>query len=90
MLSLINKLFNPACSDQNNHANGQELLQKNHTAASSSSAHTIEWQPLDVTKLNITTNRVREIEASMVKDARNEFAAVMKELNSSQHARKTE
>lgn len=82
MLGQLAKLFKIA--RRKNNSNGQEPLQMNHSA----SKNTIEWQPLDVSKLNITTNRVRQIEARMVKDARDEFAAVMKEFNSSQSARK--
>ena len=82
MLGQITKLFKSA--RKNNHQpTGHELLQENHTANQN-----LDWQPLDVSKLNITTDKVRQIESSMVKNARDEFAAVMKEFNSSQSARK--
>ncbi|HKJ27106.1 MAG TPA: hypothetical protein VJ965_05685 [Anaerolineales bacterium] len=86
MLGLITKLFKSARSKNN----GPEHYKTNDTANPTSTAYSTEWQPLDVTKLNITTNRVREIEASMVKDARSEFANVMQQLKSSQHARNSE
>lgn len=44
----------------------------------------IDWQPLDVSKLNVTSQRLRQIEASMAEKARAEFAAVTRELNSNQ------
>jgi len=44
----------------------------------------IDWQPLDASKLNITSQRLRQIEASMAEKARAEFAAVTKEFNSNQ------
>lgn len=86
MFSQIAKLFKPARNNNRNTAAGQAPSKPKYTAHSKQ----IEWQPLDVNKLTITSNRVREIEASMVKDARSEFAAVMNELKSSQRARKSE
>jgi len=44
----------------------------------------IDWQPLDASKLNITSQRLRQIEASMAEKAKAEFAAVTKEFNSHQ------
>ena len=83
MLGQITKLIKLA--RKNNHQpTGHELLQENHTA----SRQNLDWQPLDASKLNITADKVRQIEASMVKNARDEFAAVMKEFNSSQSVRK--
>ena len=87
MLGQIAKLFKSARKDNRSDAAGQAPSKPNHTTANT---QPIEWQPLDVSKLNITSNRVREIEASMVKNARSEFAAVMHELKSSQRARKPE
>lgn len=46
----------------------------------------IEWQPLDPSRLNLTTKRLREIEASMAEKARAEFAAVTGELNNKQRS----
>lgn len=83
MLGQITKLIKSARRN-NNQPTGQDLLQENHTA----NRQNLDWQPLDVSKLNITADKVRQIEASMVKNARDEFAAVMKEFNSSQSARK--
>jgi hypothetical protein len=45
----------------------------------------LQWQPLDVSRLNLTGNRLREIEASLAEKARAEFTAVTRELNSKQH-----
>jgi hypothetical protein len=89
MIGYIAKLIKSARSKNSDNPTGRELLQTNHTANRSSASNSLEWQPLDVSKLNITTDKVQQIEASMVKNARQEFAAVMKELNSSQSARKT-
>lgn len=83
MLGQITKLIKLARKN-NNQTTGHELLQENHSA----NHQNLDWQPLDVSKLNITADKVRQIEASMVKNARDEFAAVMKEFNSSQSARK--
>jgi len=44
----------------------------------------IDWQPLDATKLNLTSQHLRQIEASMAEKARAEFAAVTRELNKNQ------
>jgi hypothetical protein len=44
----------------------------------------IEWQPLDVSRLNLTSRRLREIEASLAEKTRAEFAAVTKELTKTQ------
>ena len=44
----------------------------------------IDWQPLDVSKLNITSQRLLQIEASMAEKARAEFAAVTQEINNHQ------
>ena len=63
---------------------GQELYQNKTTANPSNQAVQIDWQPLDVSKLNITTNRLRQIEASLAEKTRAEFAAVTSELNRSQ------
>ena len=45
----------------------------------------LEWQPLDVSKLSLTSRRLREIEASLAEKTRAEFAAVTRELNNNQH-----
>ena len=55
----------------------QEPLQPQHNAS-------LDWQPLDVSRLNLTSQRLREIEASMAEKTRAEFAAVTRELNSNQ------
>jgi hypothetical protein len=55
----------------------QEPLQPQHNSS-------LDWQPLDVSKLNLTSQRLREIEASMAEKTRAEFAAVTKQLNSNQ------
>ena len=65
-------------------SNGQEPY-NNQTTANTSQKVQFDWQPLDVSKLNITTNRLREIEASMAEKTRAEFAAVTSELNRSQN-----
>lgn len=83
MLGQITKLIKLARKN-NDQPTGHERLQENHTA----SRQNLDWQPLDVTKLNITADKVRQIESSMIKNARDEFAAVMKEFNSSQSTRK--
>ena len=44
----------------------------------------LEWQPLDVSKLSLTSQRLREIEASLAEKTRAEFAAVTSELNKNQ------
>ena len=46
----------------------------------------IEWQPLDPSRLNLTSKRLREIEASMAESTRAEFAAVTRELNQNQRS----
>jgi len=86
MLGQIFKLFKSARNVDLVQTTGQAHYQNNRPV----DPQVVEWQPLDVTKLSITTNRVREIEAGMVKDARSEFAAVTDQLKSSQRARKTE
>lgn len=55
----------------------QEPLQPQHDSS-------LDWQPLDVTRLDLTSQRLRQIEASMAEKAREEFAAVTRELNSNQ------
>lgn len=65
-------------------SDGQEPYQNKPTVNPSNQAVQIDWQPLDVSKLNITTNRLREIEASLAEKTRAEFAAVTSELNRSQ------
>ncbi|MBN2045792.1 MAG: hypothetical protein JW757_12280 [Anaerolineales bacterium] len=45
---------------------------------------TFQWQPTDVSKLSLTSRRLREIEASLAEKTRAEFAAVTKELNKNQ------
>lgn len=65
-------------------SNGQEPY-KNQTTANTSQKAQFDWQPLDVSKLNITSNRLREIEASLAEKTRAEFAAVTSELNRSQN-----
>ncbi len=62
----------------------QEPLQINHAANASADNVKIDWQPLDVTKLNTTSDRLRQIEASMTAKAKAEFAAVTSEFNRSQ------
>ena len=57
----------------------KEPYQTNHAAK-------IEWQPLDPSRLNLTSKRLREIEASMAEKARAEFAAVTGELNNKQRS----
>ena len=80
MFRQIFKRIRPAHSDNIS----QELYQNKTTANPSNQAVQIDWQPLDVSKLNITTNRLRQIEASLAEKTRAEFAAVTSELNRSQ------
>ena len=44
----------------------------------------LDWQPLDVSKLSLTSNRLRQIEASLAEKTKAEFAAVTKELKNNQ------
>ena len=83
MLDQIAKLFKSARKTK---PNSTGYAHSKHTQAANSQS--VEWEPLDVSKLNITSNRVREIEASMVKNARSEFTAVTNQLKSSQNTRK--
>lgn len=80
MFRQIIKWIRPAQTE----INGQELYQNKTTANPSNQAVQLDWQPLDVSKMNITTNRLREIEASLAEKTRAEFAAVTSELNRSQ------
>ena len=47
----------------------------------------INWQPLDVSRLNLTSQRLRQIEASLAEKTRAEFAAVTQELMTAQLAK---
>ena len=82
MLRQIFKRIRQPQTEQN--SVGQEPYQNKTTANTSNQAVQLEWQPLDVSKLNITTNRLRQIEASLAEKTRAEFAAVTSELNRSQ------
>jgi hypothetical protein len=44
----------------------------------------LDWQPLDVSRLNLTSERLRQIEATLAEKTRAEFAAVTRELNGTQ------
>ena len=55
----------------------QEPLQLQHNSS-------LDWQPLDITKMDLTSQHLREIEASLAEKTRAEFAAVTRELNSNQ------
>ena len=46
----------------------------------------LDWQPLDVSRLNLTSQRLRQIEASLAEKTRAEFAAVTTELKNAQLA----
>ncbi len=55
----------------------QEPLQPQHNSS-------LDWQPLDVSRLDLTSQHLRQIEASMAEKTRAEFSAVTRELNSNQ------
>ena len=80
MFSQIAKLFKNAQQLDS----GQEPLQTNHAANASAEEAKIVWQPLDTSKLSITSDRLQQIEAGMAEKARAEFAAVTSEFNRSQ------
>ena len=80
MFSLITKLFKNA----QNENEGQALSKINHSAKASKKEADLIWQPLDVSRLNITGDHLRSIEASIAEKSRAEFAAVTKALNASQ------
>ena len=70
--------------------NGQALSQSNQPADASRKEANLEWHSLDVTRLNITSTHLRNIEASMAEKSRAEFAAVTKALNTSQSVKGSE
>ena len=74
MLDQIKKLISRS------RANSPEVEPYNHPQRAE-----LEWQPLDVSKLSLTSKRLREIEASLADKTRAEFAAVTGELKKSQH-----
>lgn len=82
MFRLIFKRIRQAQTERS--SSGQELYQTKTTANTSQKVR-INWQPLDVSELNVTTNRLREIEASLAEKTRAEFAAVTSELTRSQN-----
>lgn len=74
MLDQIRKLINRS------RAKRPELEPYNHPQDAA-----LEWQSLDVSKLSLTSKRLREIEASLAEKTRAEFAAVTSELNKNQN-----
>ena len=63
---------------------GQEHSQSNQQANASPKEVNLQWKALDITRLNVTSTHLRNIEASMAEKSRAEFAAVTKALNASQ------
>ena len=86
MFSLITKLLKNA----RNNTNGQAPSQMNQTANASRKEASQDWQTLNVTPLNITSNHLKSIQTSMAEKSRAEFAAVTKALNASQQANRSE
>ncbi len=84
MFDQINNLLKGARPKTLSDTNGQEPLQTTSTAETRPAAQTISWQPaVNLTTLPDMQERVRQIEASMVRSAQAEFAAVIKQLNAS-------
>lgn len=47
-------------------------------------ASSLDWQPLDVCRLDLTNQRLRQIEANLAEKTRAEFAAVTMQLKNAQ------
>jgi len=86
MFSRIAKLFKNARKQPT----GQALSQNNQTANASLKEATQEHHALNVTRLNITSSHLQNIQTSMAEKSRAEFAAVTKALNASQQANRSE